>query len=222
MEKAKPDLNEEKESFSFLPQDYKSLIITLAVALIVGLISAVIYQGRKMSALEEKVNSTKEIVTRNSENAPISENKNEVLKMAIKDVPNPKEKLINYIKDYQSRYVKKSTGKYDYNCFTDDNLKEFYDRNIPKEIEQKLLMDDEFLALVLAIKELSPEQWGNIKSDALRVFKPIFDDVGGAKSDGSAQTEAGQQAERKVGETIVDLISKTKKKDKAEIVEMID
>jgi hypothetical protein len=222
MEKDQTNSNKEKRPLNFLLGDYRNLIVALAAALIIGLITTVIQQGKKMSALEEKVNSTKEIVINNSEKAPITENKKEVLEKAIEEIANPKETLINYIKDYQTRYVKKSTGIFDYNCFTDIDLDNFYSRGIPKEIEQKLLPDSEFLALVLSIKELSPEQWGNLKKEALKVFKPTFGEVGGAKSDGSAQSEAGQQAERKVGETIVGLVSELKKKDKAEIVEMFD
>jgi hypothetical protein len=215
-------MEKEKKSLSFLPQDYKNLIIGLAVALIVGLITAVVYQGKKMSALEEKINSTQEIVKLTGVHEKIQENKNQILEKALKEIPDPKEKLFGYIVEYQSIYVKKSTGTFDYNCFTDSDLLKFHDRDTPKQIESKLLHDTEFLALVLAIKNLTPEQWGNIKREALLIYRPTFAEAGGVKSDGSAQSAAGQQAEQKVAETIVNLVSTLKKKDKSEIVEMID
>lgn len=211
-----------KESHTFSLLDYKNLFMTLVAALIIGLISTIIYQGSRIAVLEEKINLTQDLVKQNTGYSQISENKKEVLQQAIRDVPNPKERLIEFIQEYQTRYVKKSTGTYSYNCFTDNDLEIFYKRNTLNDIEQDLSKNGEFLALVLAIKELSPGQWAEIKSAALLIFKPTYGEVGGPKSDGSAQTEAGQQAERKVGETIVALVSTIKKRDKAEIVEMID
>lgn len=98
----------------------------------------------------------------------------------------------------------------------------FYERKIPNQIKDRLLKDAEFLGLVLALKELSPQSWGNIKRNALNVYRPTFGKVGGVQPDGSAQTEAGQEAEKQVSETIVDLASKLKRKDKTAIIEMID
>lgn len=212
---------EGKGGFKFIRSDYKELIISLFVALIVALIGAVIYQGKKMAALEERINSTKEVVAGSKDN-PIRENKNELLENIVEEISNPDEKLIELIKSYQTRYVKKSTGTYDYQAFTDNDLIKFYDRKVTDKLERKLSEDGEFLGLVLAIKEITPQEWGKLKNEALLVFKPTFGEAGGVKADGSAQTEAGQEAEREIAETIVDLVTKLKRKDKAQLIEMID
>lgn len=210
-------MDKKEKATSISSQDIKNLIIILAVAIIVALISNVIYQNIKMSALEKKINATQEnIQLRNTEN------KKEVLDKAMKDVSDPFEELFNYIKENQSRYVKLSTGYFDYNCFTDIDLNNFHGNEVPKQITDKLQSDSKFLALVMVIKNLNSDQWQKLKSDALLLYRPTFGDVGGVKTDGSAQSVAGQQAEKIVAETIVNLVSEIKKKNKSDIADMIE
>lgn len=202
---------------SISSQDIKNLIIILGVAIIVALISNVIYQDIKMSALEKKINSTHEMLQLKN-----TQNKKEVLDKAIKDVSDPVEELFNCIKENQNRYIKLSTGYFDYNCFTDIDLNNFHSNEVPKQIADKLQSDSKFLALVMVIKNLSSDQWEKLKSEALLIYRPTFGDVGGVKTDGSAQSVAGQQAEKIVAETIVNLVSEIKKKNKSDIAVMIE
>jgi len=202
---------------SISSQDIKNLIIILGVAIIVALISNVIYQDIKMSALEKKINSTHEMLQLKN-----TQNKKEVLDKAIKDVSDPVEELFNCIKENQTRYIKLSTGYFDYNCFTDIDLNNFHSNEVPKQIADKLQSDSKFLALVMVIKNLSSDQWEKLKSEALLIYRPTFGDVGGVKTDGSAQSVAGQQAEKIVAETIVNLVSEIKKKNKSDIAVMIE
>jgi len=202
---------------SISSQDIKNLIIILGVAIIVALISNVIYQDIKMSALEKKINSTHEMLQLKN-----TQNKKAVLDKAIKDVSDPVEELFNCIKENQTRYIKLSTGYFDYNCFTDIDLNNFHSNEVPKQIADKLQSDSKFLALVMVIKNLSSDQWENLKSEALLIYRPTFGDVGGVKTDGSAQSVAGQQAEKIVAETIVNLVLEIKKKNKSDIAVMIE
>jgi hypothetical protein len=207
------------DSSSLSNVDFKHIVIALGTALVIGLISTVVLQGKKVAAMEERINSTSETLRTN---IAVSENKKAVLEKAIAEVVSPEKQLIATIENYQARYIQKSTGTEEYNSVTSEDLARFYDRKTPKKIKDRLSEDTEFLGLVLALKELSPQSWGKIKSSALDVYKPTYSEVGGAQPDGSAQTEAGQEAEKLVSETIVDLASKLKRKDKTEIIEMID
>ncbi|HRQ30450.1 MAG TPA: hypothetical protein PLU49_10285 [Saprospiraceae bacterium] len=149
-------------------------------------------------------------------------NKNALLENAMKEVSDPFHELFECIKENQTKYVKLSTGNLDYNCYTEIDLNNFHSNEIPKEIEHKLQSDTKFLALVMVIKKLSSEQWGKLKSEAKLIHKPTFSEAGGIKADGSAQSEAGQQAEKIIAETIVNLVSEIKKKNKSDIVDMVE
>ena len=213
------DFKNNNDSSNLSNVDFKQIVIVLGTALVIGLVSTVIWQGTKMVAMEERINSTSETL---KTNIPVSENKKAVLEKAIAEVVSPEKQLIATIENYQARYIQKSTGTEEYNSVTTEDLARFYDRKTSKKIKNRLSEDTEFLGLVLALKELSPQSWAKIKSSALDVYKPTFSEVGGIKTDGSAQTQAGQEAEKLVSETIVDLASKLKRKDKTEIIEMID
>ena len=140
----------------------------------------------------------------------------------VSSIKNAEKELIDLVKKIQTKYVKLSTGTYDYNSFTDIDLDNFHKRDVPAEIEKNLLTDTKFLSLVITIKRLQPEQWGSIKSQALKTYRPSFAEVGGVKSDGSAQTVAGQIAEKEIVEKIIEVMSAIKSKDEKEIFKMID
>jgi hypothetical protein len=62
--------------------------------------------------------------------------------------------LVDIVRQQQLNNVKKSYGELAYQCFTDDDLRQFVEQGKSVEIAGQLKQNNEFLEVVLAIKKL--------------------------------------------------------------------
>lgn len=84
------------------------------------------------------------------------------------------------------------------------DLEKFHSKRVFTRITDELKADPHFKALALAIRALPVAERDNILRDADANYRPAWKKIG--KIDPSGQTEAGQQAERELAETIVKLV----------------
>ena len=135
----------------------------------------------------------------------------------IKEIPEPSQKtsvdpseLIKVIKNKQKKHVKESSGKWAYECFTDDNLKSFKSSNVIKSIVDDLKVDRNFLSIAIATKKMSSQEWQKLRNQAISTFKPTWAELGRISPE--AQTDSGQTAEKMIAQAIVDLITNIREK----------
>lgn len=189
-----------------------SVIAGLIVGAILGAVSGFIYQERKITRLEERI----KFLEQNLRAKPMTEGLSSINSKKIPEEPKVKpEELITIIKIQQKKYVKESWGTHAYQCFTDDDLKKFEDDKVPIKIVEKLKTDNKFIDIVLAIKDMTPSDWQDLKERSLSTYKRTWTELG--KVDREGQTEAGQKAEKMIAEAIVDLVIEFIKKSREEI-----
>jgi hypothetical protein len=112
--------------------------------------------------------------------------------------------LIEIIKAQQRKYVRESSGPSAYQSFTDDDLKAFRASNIRNSIVSDLKHDNEFIAVVLKIKEMDPTERQAPLSRSSQTFRPTWEELHKVSPEG--QTAAGQAAEREIATIIVNLV----------------
>jgi hypothetical protein len=132
------------------------------------------------------------------------------------------DKLISIIKEQQNLYVKESTGTMDYQCFTDRDMQNFIDKNVPNIIRTNLLKSNEYLSVIIVVKRMDPINRQNLLQLAQNTFKPTFAEFGGISKKGQAQTEAGQNAEKMIAQAVTDLTKNLLKKTETEINSMMN
>lgn len=125
------------------------------------------------------------------------------------------ERLIDKIKQIQSEYVQDSTGTEAGQCFTDDDFKQFISDRKTAEIVEGLQKDNDFQALLSAIKEMNSSQREELLGRALNTYRKTWSELRLSPTTASAdklregQTEAGMKAERLIARTVVDLVRRT-------------
>lgn len=124
-------------------------------------------------------------------------------------------KILEIIKEQQSLFVKKSYGEYSLQCFTDSDLQIFISKGVIGTVKENLLKSNEFLAIVIAIKEMNPIERQKLLVRAQNTFKPTWAELGKISPDG--QTDSGQTAEKLIAKSIVDLFSELNVKTKEQI-----
>ena len=120
--------------------------------------------------------------------------------------PPAERKLIELITREQRNNVKKSTGTFDYQCFTDANLATFKSSNRPQKIVETLKADSRFKALVEEFRAMPEAARKDAFNHARKVCQPSWAEMGYIDKEGNGQTEAGQQAQLMVAAAIVDAI----------------
>lgn len=112
--------------------------------------------------------------------------------------------LLEVIGTQQALYVRVSWGVEASQNFSIADLEEFHSKQVLTRIADELEADPHFKALALAIRLLPANERDTILRDAVTNYKPTWKKIG--KIDPLGQTEAGQQAERELAETIVKLV----------------
>jgi hypothetical protein len=171
-------------------------IVGVLVGTLLGVGAAFYSQGAKIATLEAQIENLKRELESKSTSSPQPTATNES-----KSDPNH---LIDIIKAQQRKYVRESSGPFAYQSFTEDDLKAFRASNIRNTIVSDLKHDNEFIAVVLKIKEMDPTERQALLTKSSQTFHPTWAELHKISPDG--QTEAGQAAEREIATIIVNLV----------------
>jgi len=106
----------------------------------------------------------------------------------------------------QSKNVKKSTGIYAYNCFTDDDLARFRESKRAQKIVEGLKTDPEFKAIVAALADTPERTRAEALAKARKIAMPTYAMVGYVDSSGKSQTDAGRAAQLEIAAAICDAV----------------
>jgi len=194
----------------------KNIIAGIIAGVIGGVILLIlggyfnVYQS--MIELKTKIEQPREIAM------PLENNLNLITRQSRGQSVSP-DKILEIIKEQQSFFVKKSYGEYSSQCFTDSDLQIFFSKGVIGTVKENLLKNNEFLAIVLAIKEMNPVERQTLLVRAQNTFKPTWAELGRISSDG--QTDAGQTAEKLIAKSIVDLFNELNVKTKEQIESMM-
>jgi len=107
------------------------------------------------------------------------------------------------IRQFQEENVPKSTGDASYNSFTDERLRQWHEQGEAAMLAQAFIQRPDGSKLIREVDSLSPVGRDKALAGLELVSRPTFAEVGEIRQDGSAQTEAGQQAERELAREIV-------------------
>lgn len=151
--------------------------------------------------------------------ASLSQKEVEIITSRIPPVPTPTPQvkpngLVEKIKQIQREYVQDSTGTEAGQCFTDNDFKQFISDRKTAKIVERLQKDNDFKALLNAIKDMNPEQRADLLDRALNTYRKAWSELRLNPNTASAdklregQTEAGMKAERLIAQTVVDLVKK--------------
>jgi hypothetical protein len=116
------------------------------------------------------------------------------------------DKLQALIVREQGKNVKKSTGIYAYNCFTDDDLARFRESKRAEKIVEGLRTDPEFKAIVSALAEMPERARAEVLAKARKIAMPTFAMVGYVDPSGKSQTDAGRSAQLDISVAICDAV----------------
>jgi hypothetical protein len=113
-------------------------------------------------------------------------------------------KLIEIIKEQQQKHVKESFGEFASQSFTEEDLRVFVDAKVPAGISETLKHDNQFIDVVLAIKNMPSGERQKLLDMASQTCKPTWGQLGKISREG--QTDAGQRAEKMIASAIVTLV----------------
>jgi ribosomal protein S18 len=114
------------------------------------------------------------------------------------------EDLISVIKYYQEKHVRKSYGTYAYQCFTSDDYTSFCNDKITEKIRSELKRSKLLDKLVNEIGKLGESERTQLLNKGLTTYQPTWSELGRISEEG--QTVAGQQAQKEIAATIVNLM----------------
>lgn len=111
--------------------------------------------------------------------------------------------LAQVIQQEQAQYIRPSTGPERYECFTDDELTEFVQKNVTSAIVKRLRGSRDFIKIIQSLKA-QPEAERRATLMAARIsYQPLWEEIGRISSEG--QTRAGQEGQRRICTAIADL-----------------
>jgi hypothetical protein len=116
------------------------------------------------------------------------------------------EKLTALIVREDTKNVKKSTGIYAYNCFTDDDLARFRESGRVQKITEGLKSDAQFKAAVAAVADLSESARTEVLGKARKIAQPTYAMTGYIDPSGKSQTDAGRTAQLEIAAAICDAL----------------
>lgn len=116
------------------------------------------------------------------------------------------DKLTALIVREERKNVKKSTGIYAYNCFTDDDLARFRESGRVQKIVEGLKNDAQFKAVVAAVAELSESGRAEVLAKARKTAQPTYAMTGFIDPSGNSQTDAGRTAQLEIAAAICDSV----------------
>ncbi len=115
--------------------------------------------------------------------------------------------LATLITREETKNIKRSTGIYAYNCFTNDDLAWFRKSRRVQKIVDVLKDDALFKAVVAAIAELPDPARAELLAKGRKIAQPTYAMVGYVDSSGKSQTDAGRTAELEIAAAICDAVS---------------
>jgi hypothetical protein len=110
--------------------------------------------------------------------------------------------LYAFVRDQQHRFVRPSFNEQD--CFTWVDLGSLRERLASGEVAQLIQADADFGGVCDAVKRNSPAERDGLFNAALRIYRPTWAQLG--RIDPAGQTDAGQQADILIGQTVVGLV----------------
>ena len=142
---------------------------------------------------------------------------------SISVVPSPSatakpEELISIVQEQQRKNVKESLGELAHQCFTDNDLARFVRNKTTERITDSLSGDPEFLDVVLAIRKMELSKRKNLLISADKPLRPTWAEPGRISREG--QTEAGQDAEKRIATAIVSLVEELVSMPEAEFLSL--
>jgi hypothetical protein len=114
------------------------------------------------------------------------------------------DELLGIITSEQRSKVRESINIYDGQNFSNDMLKEFKEQNVPRLVTERLKHNNDFIDIVLAIKQMGSGAREKLLSDGMRTRRKMWAELGKISPEG--ETEAGREAEQLIAQAIVDLI----------------
>lgn len=115
----------------------------------------------------------------------------------------PPQTLDEVIKQEKHTSVRDSYGENRNECFTDDDLANFKRNNVPGSIVRRLRESQDFVNIILDLKSKSEPERHALLLAGRSSYQPTWEEIGSISPAG--QTRAGQDAQRIIGATIVDL-----------------
>jgi hypothetical protein len=124
------------------------------------------------------------------------------------EVPIKPEALLDAIRALQHKYVRRSTGVFAQECETTADYELFKRDGVADRAAEEFVHNRNFPRLLDSISSLSEERRKALLLVAGRGALPTFAMVGRIPPDGSAQTEAGRDAELDIARAVVDIVEK--------------
>lgn len=172
--------------------DLPQIVGAFIVGAILGIAGTLYFQGREIEYLKAQLENLKSSPVNTVPTDP---------EIKIKAKP---EELIKIIEDQQRGHVKQSCGEFGYQNFGQRDLDEFKKKEVSKQIKDELKQNGEFKEVLLAIKRLSPGDQQKLFEQASGTYQRTWAELGKISCEG--QTEAGQEAEKIIAGSIVDLV----------------
>jgi hypothetical protein len=192
--------------------NFSQILPGLIVGIILGGLGAYFGLYREIVSLKTKVNlvnpassepQIKVNVTTDNRNDQNSNNNLFKMSDSIR-IPNiAPDKIIDIVKGQQAIFVKESYGENANQCFTDNDLHNFMTKSIPVLVSDNLQKNNEYLAVVIALKNMDVVERQQLLKHAQGTFKPTWGELGHISREG--QTDAGQTAEKLIAKSIVEL-----------------
>jgi hypothetical protein len=115
----------------------------------------------------------------------------------------PEQMLADVIRWQQHVEVRKSTGEWAYECFTDVDFDAFVRAKRPEKVVEWLKTAPDFRTMVTALRSLPAEKREKVFAEARLIAHPTWRQLGFIDRSGNGQTEAGHQAERLMATAMV-------------------
>ena len=175
------------------------LAVGIVVGAILGIASMFYVNAQRIARLEERVAQTQspvavidEAETLISDSAAHADRSEKAVQPEI---------LTKIIQDSQRENVRESFGEMSGQCFTENDLNNFIGSKRPFKIAEDLRTDKTFLAAVLSLQKMSPQNRQNFLNSANKPLRPTWEELGEISANG--QTDAGQKAEKLIAEEII-------------------
>jgi uncharacterized caspase-like protein len=108
------------------------------------------------------------------------------------------------IKRYQAKKVKESCSQEACCCFTEIDLRNFIDDEVPDQVTSELRGDQQFLRLAADVGRMALDERERLLNRTARIAKQTWAERVEISCEG--QTVAGQRAERMIAKAVVDLV----------------
>lgn len=126
----------------------------------------------------------------------------------------------NCIKEAQKKFVRVSMGIYAYECFTDDDFREFKVDKVPQKVAEALRANRRFMEGVIALRAKPEAEREALIKACRRPLRPTWAELGRISPEG--QTEAGNAAELDIAKAVADLVEQLVKLPDAKIAELYE